>query len=37
MPGEPHGYSKFAAYAVLDHGGDMSAAAKTLRRKGGAA
>lgn len=30
-PGNPHGYTKFRAYAVLDHGGDMSAAAKALR------
>ena len=36
LPGEPHGYSRFAAYAVLDHGGDMSAAAKALLRHGGA-
>lgn len=28
---DPHGYTKFRAYAVLDHGGDMSAAAKALR------
>ena len=28
------GYSKFAAYAVLNHGGDYSAAAKALRGKG---
>jgi len=29
-PGNPHGYTKFRAYAVLDHGGDMSAAARAL-------
>lgn len=29
--GDPHGYTKFRAYAVLDHGGDLSAAAKALR------
>ncbi|MEZ0363419.1 AAA family ATPase [Mycobacterium sp. pUA109] len=28
--GSPHGYTKFHAYAVLNHGGDMSAAAKAL-------
>ncbi len=27
-------YSKFAAYAILEHGGDFSAAAKTLVRQG---
>lgn len=30
-PGNPRGYTKFRAYAVLDHGGDMSAAARELR------
>lgn len=29
-PSEPHGYTKFRAYAVLNHGGDLSAAAKQL-------
>jgi Bifunctional DNA primase/polymerase, N-terminal len=29
-PGEPHGYTKFRAYAVLEHGGDLRAAAKAL-------
>ena len=29
--GHPKGYTKFRAFAVLDHGGDMSAAAKALR------
>ena len=28
----PHGYTKFKAYAVLNHGGDMSAAARALRK-----
>ncbi|KUH86477.1 MULTISPECIES: bifunctional DNA primase/polymerase [unclassified Mycobacterium] len=32
-PGEPQGYSRFAAYAVLNHGGDMKAAARSLRRR----
>ena len=27
-PGDPHGYTKFRAYALLRHGGDLSAAAK---------
>jgi hypothetical protein len=30
-PGAPHGYSKFRAYAVLEHGGDLRAAAQALR------
>lgn len=29
--GDPNGYTKFAAYALLNHGGDMSAAARALR------
>jgi hypothetical protein len=29
--GDPHGYTKFRAYAILEHGGDLSAAAKALR------
>lgn len=29
-PGDPHGYTKFRAYSVLNFGGNMSAAAKTL-------
>jgi Bifunctional DNA primase/polymerase, N-terminal len=29
--GAPHGYSRFRAYAVLDHGGDLRAAARALR------
>lgn len=29
----PRGYTKFRAYAVLDHGGDMRAAAKALRNR----
>jgi hypothetical protein len=28
--GDKHGYTKFRAYAVLNHGGDMSAAARAL-------
>lgn len=30
-PGDQHGYTRFRAYAVLNHKGDMSAAARTLR------
>ncbi|WP_163890019.1 bifunctional DNA primase/polymerase [Mycolicibacterium hippocampi] len=30
-PGNPSGYTKFRAYAVLDHGGDMRAAARALQ------
>jgi hypothetical protein len=33
--GAPHGYSKFRAYAVLDHGGDLRAAARALRAEAG--
>jgi hypothetical protein len=29
--GAPHGYSKFRAYAVLEHGGDLRAATRALR------
>jgi hypothetical protein len=29
--GAPHGYSRFRAYAVLDHGGDLRIAARALR------
>jgi hypothetical protein len=29
-PGSPHGYSKFRAYAILEHRGDLRAAAKAL-------
>lgn len=29
-PGNPNGYTKFRAYAVLNHDGDMSAAARAL-------
>ena len=29
--GAPHGYSRFHAYAILDHGGDLRAAARALR------
>lgn len=31
VPGRPRGYTKFAAYAELEHGGDQKAAAKTAR------
>jgi hypothetical protein len=31
LEGEPHGYDKFDAYAVLNHAGDKSAAARALR------
>jgi hypothetical protein len=34
-PGAPHGYSRFRAYAVLEHGGNLSAAARTLRHQAG--
>lgn len=30
-PADPHGYTRFAAHAVLDHGGDQSAAARAVR------
>ncbi|MBA3289526.1 MAG: bifunctional DNA primase/polymerase [Acidimicrobiia bacterium] len=33
----PHGYTRFRAYAVLDHGGDLSAAARAAREIQGAA
>jgi hypothetical protein len=29
-PGAPHGYTRFRAYAVLEHGGDLGAAARAL-------
>jgi hypothetical protein len=32
--GAPHGYSKFRAYALLEHAGDLRAAARTLRAEG---
>lgn len=32
---DPHGYTRFRAYAILEHGGDLSAAARALQ--GGAA
>jgi hypothetical protein len=31
-PGSPSGYTRFHAYAVLEHRGDMKAAASTVRR-----
>ena len=30
-PSNPHGYTKFRAYAVLNHDGDLSSAASSLR------
>jgi Bifunctional DNA primase/polymerase, N-terminal len=33
--GAPHGYSKFRAYAVLEHGGDLRSAAQALRAEAG--
>lgn len=30
-PGNPHGYTKFAAYAALEHRGDQAAAARAAR------
>ncbi len=35
--GAPHGYSKFRAYAVLEHAGDLRAAARALRHEAGRA
>jgi hypothetical protein len=32
-PGQPHGYSKFRALAVLEHAGDQHAAAQALRQR----
>jgi hypothetical protein len=34
-PGAPHGYTRFRAYAVLGHAGDLSAAARALRAEAG--
>ncbi len=34
---DPHGYTRFRAFAVLDHGGDLSAAARAAREIQGAA
>jgi hypothetical protein len=31
-PSQPKGYTKFRAYALLEHGGDMKAAARALKR-----
>lgn len=33
-PSDPHGYTRFRAYAVLDHGGDLRAAFRTITGKG---
>lgn len=30
-PGDPHGYTRFRAWGVLNYGGDLSAAARALR------
>ena len=35
--GEPHGYTKFRAFALLNNHGDMSAATKAILKKGNAA
>jgi hypothetical protein len=34
-PGAPCGYTRFRAYAVLEHAGDLATAARTLRRQAG--
>jgi hypothetical protein len=34
-PGNPHGYTRFRAYALLDHAGDRPAAARALRAQAG--
>jgi Bifunctional DNA primase/polymerase, N-terminal len=34
-PGAPHGYTRFRAYAVLEHAGDLAAAARALRCEAG--
>jgi hypothetical protein len=34
-PGNPRGYTRFRAYALLEHGGDLAAAARALRREAG--
>ncbi len=34
-PGAPHGYSRFRAHALLEHSGDLAAAARALRREAG--
>jgi len=31
--GDPHGLTRFRAHAILDHGGDLSAAARSLRER----
>lgn len=31
--GDPHGYTKFRAYAILNHNGDMSATAQVLQNR----
>lgn len=34
-PGDPHGYTRFRAYAVLEHDGDMTAAARAVNEMRG--
>lgn len=34
-PGDPHGYTRFRAYAVLEHHGDLSAAARAINEQRG--
>ena len=34
--GDPHGYTRFRAYAVLNHDGDMVAAARALKKEAAA-
>ena len=33
----PHGYTRYRAYAMLEHGGDLAAAARAARTMRGAA
>jgi Bifunctional DNA primase/polymerase, N-terminal len=34
-PGDPHGYTRFRAWAVLNHHGDLAAAARALQHQAG--
>jgi Bifunctional DNA primase/polymerase, N-terminal len=34
-PGHPHGYTRYRAYALLEHGGDLAAAARALQAEAG--
>jgi len=36
LPADPHGYTRFRAYAVLNHEGDLSAAAHAISRRAAA-